>query len=120
MYCIGIVAVACVHNYDCDERIELYSKLLLEHSLILIWSFVDPIHPQVQYILYTYLCVCTYVYVLCVCVYIHVLYVCTCVYVCRRMFVCVCTCVHCVHLYVCRYYKELISAAKLEVTPISS
>lgn len=43
----GIVAVSCVHNYDCDERIELYSKLLLQHSLILIWSFVDPIHPQV-------------------------------------------------------------------------
>ncbi|XP_065906152.1 dynein axonemal intermediate chain 3-like isoform X2 [Dysidea avara] len=42
----GIVAVSCVHNYDCDERIELYSKLLLERSLILIWSFVDPIHPQ--------------------------------------------------------------------------
>lgn len=42
----GIVAVSCVQNYECDERIDLYSKLLLEHSLILIWSFVDPIHPQ--------------------------------------------------------------------------
>ena len=49
-YITGIVAVSCMHNYDCDERIELYSKLLLEHSLILIWSFVDPIHPQVPII----------------------------------------------------------------------
>ena len=101
MYYIGIVAVACVHNYDCDERIDLYSKLLLEHSLILIWSFVDPIHPQVQFILYMYVCVlymlvCTYTYVLCVhgCVYMYVH-----IYVCVHACVCAYTCMH-VYVYI--------------------
>ena len=102
MYYTGIVAVACVHNYDCDERIELYSKLLLEHSLILIWSFVDPIHPQVQFILYMYVCV---IYA---CMYIHTCLVCTwvCIYVCTYICVCACMCVcmHvCVHIHACMF-----------------
>ena len=106
MYYVGIVAVACVHNYDCDERIELYSKLLLEHSLILIWSFVDPIHPQVQFILYMYLCVC----VLYACMYIHTCLVCTWgvymyvhIYMCVHACVCAYTCTH-VYVYISRIY----------------
>ncbi len=44
---VGIVAVSCGESYDFDERVDLSSRLLLSRSLILIWSFADPIHPQV-------------------------------------------------------------------------
>ena len=98
MYYIGIVAVACVHNYDCDERIELYSKLLLEHSLILIWSFVDPIHPQVQFILYMYVCVCY------ICLYVHTHMSCVYMGVCICMYIYMCVCMHvCVHIHACMF-----------------
>ncbi len=43
----GIVAVSCGETYDFDERVDLSSRLLHSPSLILIWSFTDPIHPQV-------------------------------------------------------------------------
>ena len=43
----GTLAVSCGGSYSFDERIELSSRLLHTHSLILIWSFADPIHPQV-------------------------------------------------------------------------
>ena len=43
----GALAVSCGGSYSFDERIDLSSRLLLSHSLILIWSFADPIHPQV-------------------------------------------------------------------------
>ncbi|XP_064386318.1 dynein axonemal intermediate chain 3-like isoform X2 [Halichondria panicea] len=42
----GIIAVSCGQNYSFDERIQLSNRLLLSKSLILIWSFTDPIHPQ--------------------------------------------------------------------------
>ena len=42
----GIIAVSCGQTYSFNERIELSSRLLLSRSLILIWSFTDPIHPQ--------------------------------------------------------------------------
>lgn len=42
----GIIAVSCGQSYSFDERIQLSTRLLLSRSLILIWSFTDPIHPQ--------------------------------------------------------------------------
>eukprot|EP00118_Oscarella_pearsei_P015193 m.135700 g.135700 ORF g.135700 m.135700 type:complete len:900 (+) comp38161_c0_seq11:190-2889(+) len=42
----GVVAVSCVERLKLDERIDKSSSLLLTPSLILIWSFSDPIHPQ--------------------------------------------------------------------------
>jgi WD40 repeat protein len=41
----GIVAVSCGENYSFSESIDLMSKLIVSHHLILIWSFADPIHP---------------------------------------------------------------------------
>lgn len=40
----GVVAVACLENASFDERIAQSGKV--KSSLILIWNFVDPIHPQ--------------------------------------------------------------------------
>ena len=44
---VGIVAVSCGENYRFNERVDLSSKLLTSHHLILIWSFADPIRPVV-------------------------------------------------------------------------
>ena len=43
--CAGIVAVSCSENVGYDERMDLSSTLLKDRSLVLIWSFTDPIHP---------------------------------------------------------------------------
>ena len=40
----GIVAVSCGDSYSFNERIDL--SFIQSNFLILIWSFVDPIHPQ--------------------------------------------------------------------------
>eukprot|EP00026_Physarum_polycephalum_P002615 Phypoly_transcript_02622.p1 GENE.Phypoly_transcript_02622~~Phypoly_transcript_02622.p1 ORF type:complete len:855 (+),score=165.96 Phypoly_transcript_02622:154-2718(+) len=40
----GVVAVACLENANFDERVAQSGKV--RSSLILIWNFVDPIHPQ--------------------------------------------------------------------------
>lgn len=40
----GIVAVACIENVSFEERIAQSGKV--RSSVILIWNFVDPIHPQ--------------------------------------------------------------------------
>ena len=40
----GIVAVSCGDSYSFNERIDL--SFVQSSFLILIWSFVDPIHPQ--------------------------------------------------------------------------
>ncbi|CAK8676252.1 unnamed protein product [Clavelina lepadiformis] len=42
----GVMAVACCERYSFDDRIDNASKLLMNASLVLIWSFADPIHPQ--------------------------------------------------------------------------
>ncbi|XP_078488528.1 dynein axonemal intermediate chain 3 [Ciona intestinalis] len=42
----GVMAVACCERLTFDERIDNANKLLMSPSLILIWSFADPIHPQ--------------------------------------------------------------------------
>jgi hypothetical protein len=44
---IGIVAVSCTKRYSYEDRVELGVFLRPKVSLILIWSFQDPIHPQV-------------------------------------------------------------------------
>lgn len=41
----GIIAVSCGEPYTYDERVELSFKLMHANSLVLIWSFADPIHP---------------------------------------------------------------------------
>ena len=48
---LGIVAVSVGEPYSLNERIELSFKLVHSNSLVLLWSFTDPIHPQVIYIL---------------------------------------------------------------------
>ena len=47
---VGIVAVSCGENFCFGDRVDLMSRLILNHHLILIWSFADPIHPVVSWI----------------------------------------------------------------------
>lgn len=42
-----MVAVAVAEKLTFDERIDNAAKIIMTPSLILIWSFTDPIHPQV-------------------------------------------------------------------------
>ncbi|XP_052258483.1 dynein axonemal intermediate chain 3-like isoform X6 [Dreissena polymorpha] len=42
----GIVAVSVAEKLTFDERIDNASKVIMTPSLILIWSFTDPINPQ--------------------------------------------------------------------------
>ena len=46
-HCIGIIAVSCAELMSFDERVDNASRIIMTPSLILIWSFSDPIHPQV-------------------------------------------------------------------------
>ena len=41
----GIIAVSCAQRVSLYDRIDLAPKLLLSPSVILVWSFSDPIHP---------------------------------------------------------------------------
>nr|XP_040145127.1 dynein intermediate chain 3, axonemal [Ictidomys tridecemlineatus] len=45
----GLIAVSMTERLSFEERVQLSGKLLLQPSLILFWSFSDPIHPQVIY-----------------------------------------------------------------------
>ena len=47
--CAGVVAVSIAERLTFDERIDQAAKVIMTPSLILIWSFTDPIHPQVMY-----------------------------------------------------------------------
>ena len=47
-FCVGVVAVSCAERLSFDERINQSSYLITQPSLVLIWSFTDPIHPQVR------------------------------------------------------------------------
>lgn len=42
----GVVAVSVAEKLTFDERIDNAAKVIMTPSLILIWSFTDPIHPQ--------------------------------------------------------------------------
>ncbi|KAM4722968.1 dynein axonemal intermediate chain 3 [Rhinophrynus dorsalis] len=44
----GLVAVSVTERLSFEERVTLSSKLLLKPSLILLWSFTDPLHPQLM------------------------------------------------------------------------
>lgn len=44
----GLIAVSVAVRLTCEERIHASGKLLLQPSLILFWSFSDPIHPQLM------------------------------------------------------------------------
>ncbi|XP_071799358.1 dynein axonemal intermediate chain 3-like isoform X2 [Asterias amurensis] len=43
----GIVAVACSERMTFDDRVDNASRIIMSPSLILLWSFTDPIHPQI-------------------------------------------------------------------------
>jgi hypothetical protein len=43
----GVVAVSVAERLTFDERIDQAAKVIMTPSLILIWSFMDPIIPQV-------------------------------------------------------------------------
>ncbi|TRY59370.1 hypothetical protein DNTS_013991, partial [Danionella cerebrum] len=44
----GVMAVSMMERASLEERIESSTRLLLNPSCILFWSFSDPIHPQLQ------------------------------------------------------------------------
>ncbi|XP_053326034.1 dynein axonemal intermediate chain 3 [Spea bombifrons] len=44
----GLVAVSVTERLSFEDRVNLSSKLVLKPSLILLWSFADPIHPQLM------------------------------------------------------------------------
>ena len=48
LYPTGVVAVSVAEQYTYNARIDNAAKVIMTPSLILIWSFTDPIHPQVQ------------------------------------------------------------------------
>lgn len=41
----GLVAVSVAQKMTFDQRVDNAQKIIMTPSLILIWSFVDPIHP---------------------------------------------------------------------------
>lgn len=41
----GIIAVSCGEGLSFDARVDHFSRILMTSSLVLIWSFSDPIHP---------------------------------------------------------------------------
>ncbi|XP_012553598.1 dynein axonemal intermediate chain 3 isoform X1 [Hydra vulgaris] len=41
----GLIAVSCIEHMTFYDRVDNSTSLLMEPSLILIWSFGDPIHP---------------------------------------------------------------------------
>ncbi|XP_020844390.1 dynein axonemal intermediate chain 3 isoform X2 [Phascolarctos cinereus] len=44
----GLIAVSIAERLSYEERVQFSGKLLLQPSLILFWSFSDPIHPQLM------------------------------------------------------------------------
>ena len=45
---LGIVAVSCIKQMPFYERVDQAAQTLMIPSLILVWSFADPIHPLVS------------------------------------------------------------------------
>lgn len=56
----GVVATAVAEKLTYDERIDQAAKIIMTPSLILIWSFTDPIHPQVSHVMHfdVFICGC--------------------------------------------------------------
>jgi hypothetical protein len=48
LYYKGIIAVSLAAGQGFDERTDDLSRMTTSPSLILIWSFVDPIQPKVH------------------------------------------------------------------------
>uniref|UniRef100_A0A5F8GT04 Dynein axonemal intermediate chain 3 n=1 Tax=Monodelphis domestica TaxID=13616 RepID=A0A5F8GT04_MONDO len=44
----GLIAVSVAERLSYEERVHYAGRLLLQQSLILFWSFSDPIHPQLM------------------------------------------------------------------------
>uniref|UniRef100_A0A8D0HL51 Dynein axonemal intermediate chain 3 n=1 Tax=Sphenodon punctatus TaxID=8508 RepID=A0A8D0HL51_SPHPU len=44
----GIIAVSLLERLSFEERVQMSGKLLFRKSLVLFWSFSDPIHPQLM------------------------------------------------------------------------
>lgn len=42
----GVIAVSVAERLSFDDRIDYAARVIMTPSLILIWSFTDPIHPQ--------------------------------------------------------------------------
>jgi hypothetical protein len=51
----GVIAVSVGERLTFDDRIDNASRIIMTPSLILVWSFTDPIHPQVINILLFYI-----------------------------------------------------------------
>lgn len=49
LFCLftGIIAVSCGERLNFDDRVDQFSRILMTPSLVLIWSFTDPIHPLI-------------------------------------------------------------------------
>lgn len=45
----GVVAVSVGQRMSFDDKVDHAAKVIMTPSLILIWSFTDPIHPQVNF-----------------------------------------------------------------------
>lgn len=43
----GVVAVSVAERMTFNDRVDNSERIVMTPSLILIWSFSDPIHPQV-------------------------------------------------------------------------
>ena len=52
LHSTGIIAVSCGEGLSFDDRVDNFSRILMTSSLVLIWSFSDPIHPLVCAYLY--------------------------------------------------------------------
>lgn len=46
----GVLAISCTQSYGFDDRIIHGFTVKAKKSMIIIWSFHDPIHPQVHFI----------------------------------------------------------------------
>ncbi|GAB1606218.1 WD repeat-containing protein 63-like [Argonauta hians] len=44
----GVIAISMAQNISLDERFNQEEKIRLKPSLVLLWSFSDPIHPQLM------------------------------------------------------------------------
>jgi hypothetical protein len=48
LMCAGVIAISCNKRITLDERIDMGPPIYPKSSLLVIWSFHDPINPQVN------------------------------------------------------------------------
>ena len=44
----GLLAISCAYNLSFDKRVDAMHHIIMNPSRVLIWSFVDPIHPMLM------------------------------------------------------------------------